>query len=162
MKRSKIGLFVVIAVICFCSMSLISCGKSATDVVNEFLKAEDQIWSTGDGSALLAIEDPNIVVHMFNVPDMKGNQAHVDMIKSIQKGVPGITHVWSDVTGSGNIGAFRYTEKFKAGPKDIEYQGCMFLHIKNGKVVEIFAQYDTLALAKAFGMVKDVPPPKKK
>jgi ketosteroid isomerase-like protein len=156
MKRSKIGLF--FAVFALLPLFLAACGgNSTTDVVKKFLEAEDKMWSTGDGSALLAIEDPNIVVHMFGMPDMKGNQAHVDAVMNIQKMTPGITHEWFDITGSGDIGAFRYTEKFKLGPKDVEYQGCMFLHIKNGKVVEIFAQYDSLTLMKAFGAVQDVP-----
>ena len=131
-----------------------------TDIVKKFLEAEDRMWNTGDGSALLAIEDPNIVVHMFNVPDMNGNQKHVDAVKRIRDGIPGgLTHVWSDITGSGDIGAFRYTESFKRGDKDISYEGCMFLHVKNGKVTEIFAQYDSLKLMLASGVVQYVPRP---
>jgi ketosteroid isomerase-like protein len=131
-----------------------------TDVVKKFLEAEDKMWNTGDGSALLAIEDPNIVVHMFNVPDMKGNEAHVAMVKRIRDGIPGgVKHAWSDITGSGDIGAFRYTESFKRGDKDLSYQGCMFLHVKKGKVTEIFAQYDTLTLMLASGVVQYVPKP---
>jgi ketosteroid isomerase-like protein len=131
--------------------------KPVTDIVKQFLKAEDQLWNTGNGDALLAIEDPNIVVHMFNVPDMKGNEAHVAGVKGIRNALPGTTHVWADITGSGDIGAFRYTEKFKLGDKEVEYQGCMFLHVKDDKVVEIFAQYDSLTLNKALGRVQDVP-----
>jgi len=131
-----------------------------TDIVKKFLEAEDRMWNTGDGSALLAIEDPNIVVHMFNVPDMNGNQKHVDAVKRIRDGIPGgLTHVWSDITGSGDIGAFRYTESFKRGDKDISYEGCLFLHVKNGKVTEIFAQYDSLKLMLASGVVQYVPRP---
>ncbi|MHB8105084.1 MAG: nuclear transport factor 2 family protein [Dehalococcoidales bacterium] len=131
--------------------------KPVTDVVKQFLKAEDQLWNTGDGDALLAIEDPNIVVHMFNVPAMKGNTAHVNAVKGIRNGLPGTTHVWADITGSGDIGAFRYTEKFKLGEKEVAYDGCMFLHVKDGKVIEIYAQYDSLTLNKALGRVQDVP-----
>jgi ketosteroid isomerase-like protein len=131
--------------------------KPVTDIVKQFLKAEDQLWNTGNGDALLAIEDPNIVVHMFNVPDMKGNTAHVAGVKGIRNSLPGTTHVWADITGTGDIGAFRYTEKFKLGDKEVAYQGCMFLHVKDGKVVEIFAQYDSLTLNKALGRVQDVP-----
>jgi hypothetical protein len=131
-----------------------------TDVVKKFLEAEDKMWNTGDGSALLAIEDPNIVVHMFNVPDMKGNQAHVDAIKRIKEGIPGgVTHIWHDITGSGDIGAFRYTESFKIGDKDATHEGSMFLHVKKDKVVEIFGQYDSLALMLASGAVQYVPKP---
>jgi ketosteroid isomerase-like protein len=132
----------------------------ATDVVKKFLEAEDKIWNTGDTSALLAIEDPDIVVHMFNMPDMKGNQAHVAAVKRIRDGIPGgVTHVWADITGSGDTGAFRYTESFKLGDKVVSYQGCMFLHVKNGKVAEIFAQYDSLTLMLAYGVVQYVPTP---
>jgi ketosteroid isomerase-like protein len=131
--------------------------KPVTDIVKQFLKAEDQLWNTGNGDALLAIEDPNIIVHMFNMPDMKGNTAHVAAVKGIRNSLPGTTHVWADITGTGDIGAFRYTEKFKLGDKEVAYQGCMFLHVKDGKVVEIFAQYDSLTLNKALGRVQDVP-----
>jgi ketosteroid isomerase-like protein len=131
--------------------------KPVTDIVKQFLKAEDQLWNTGNGDALLAIEDPNIIVHMFNMPDMKGNTAHVAAVKGISNSLPGTTHVWADITGTGDIGAFRYTEKFKLGDKEVAYQGCMFLHVKDSKVVEIFAQYDSLTLNKALGRVQDVP-----
>lgn len=133
-----------------------------TDVVKKFLEAEDKMWNTGDGSDLLAIEDPNIVVHMFNMADMKGNEAHVATVKRIRDGIPGgVTHIWADITGSGDIGAFRYTEKFKRGEKDVSYEGCMFLHVKKNKVVEIFAQYDSLSLMLASGVVQYVPAPPK-
>jgi ketosteroid isomerase-like protein len=136
-------------------------GKPVKDIVKEFLKAEDQIWNTGNGDALMAIEDPNIVVHMFGTPDMNGNAAHVAAIKGIRGRLPGITHKWWDVTGTGDIGAFRYTEKFKMGDKDVSYDGCMFLHVKDGKIVEIFAQYDSLTLMRALGVVINAPPPAK-
>jgi hypothetical protein len=37
----------------------------------------------------------------------------------------------------------------------------MFLHVKKGKVVEIFAQYDSLTLMLAYGVVQYVPRPAK-
>ncbi len=141
-------------------MSLTSCGKSAKNLVDEFIKADDQMWKTGDGSALMAIEDPNIVIHMFGGMTMKGNKAHVDFIKSLRDSTPGgLAHVFSDATGSGDTGAFRYNEKFKLGTKDVDYDGCMFLHFKNGKVTDIYMLYDSLTLMKAYGLAKDVTPP---
>lgn len=123
------------------ALVLTSCGgKPVTEVVEKFLEAEDKIWNTGNPDLLMDIEDTNIVVHMFGQEDMHGNQAHVDAILGIREGIPGITHEWHDITGSGDIGAFRYIERFILGDKEVEYEGCMFLHIKDGKVVEIFAQ----------------------
>ena len=140
------------------TLALTSCGgKSTTEVVEEFLAAEDEIWNTGNPDLLLEIEHPDIVVHMFGMPDMHGNQAHVDAILGLREGFPGITHEWKDITGSGDIGAFRYIEKFTLGDTEVEYEGCMFLHIRDGKVVEIYAQYDSLSLMLALGVVQYVP-----
>jgi ketosteroid isomerase-like protein len=141
-------------------LSLVSCGNATLDVVNKFIEADDTLWKTGDATKLLAIEDPNIVIHMFGGFDMKGSQAHTDFIKNTRTSVPsGFKHVFSDATGTGNIGAFRYSEEFNMNGKDWKYDACMFLHIMNGKVTEIYFLYDSLTLMKAYGLAKDVPPP---
>jgi ketosteroid isomerase-like protein len=156
--KGKAICLLLICLIITTALVLTSCGNSTTKVVEEFLAAEDQIWNTGNGDALLAIEDPDIVVHMFGMGDMTGNTAHRDAILGIRNSIPGgVTHVWDDITGSGDIGAFRYTESFMLGDSEVEYQGCMFLHIQDGKVIEIFAQYDSLTLMLAYGVVQYVP-----
>ena len=128
-------------------------GKPVTEVVEAFLEAEDEIWNNGNAGPLMEIEDPDIVIHMWGMPDMVGNEAHRDTILGLRDAFPGITHEWADVTGTGDIGAFRYTERFEFMGNMVEYEGAMFLHVKDGKIVEIYALYDTLSLNQQLGLV---------
>ena len=129
-------------------------GNSAVDVVNKFIAAEDRLFNNGDGSALMAVEDPDIVIHMMSFPDVKGSAAHVAAVKSIRNSSPGITHTWSEITGTGDIGACRWVEKLKINGKDVEYQGAYFLKIKDGKIVEAWLVSDMLTYYLASGVVQ--------
>ncbi len=150
---------ILLAVILAAALALTSCGGNATlNVVNKFIKAEDQVFSTGDGSALMEIEDPNIIIHMMGFPDVKGNQAHVDAIKGIVKGAAGpITHTWSEITATGDIGSVRWVETGTVGGKSVSYQGAYFLKVKNGKIVEAWLISDMLTYFLAAGVVQYTP-----
>jgi hypothetical protein len=133
---------------------------TAIDVVNKFIAAENLMFSTGDGSGLLAVEDPNIVIHMMAFPDVKGNQAHVDAIKGIVAGASApITHQWFEVTGAGDMGSVRWTETDKIGGKDVTYQGAYFLKVKDGKIIEAWLVSDMLTYFLAAGIVQYLPAP---
>jgi ketosteroid isomerase-like protein len=135
---------------------------TAIDVVNKFIKAEDLMFSTGDGSGLMDVEDANIVIHMMAWPDTKGSANHVAAIKGIRDAAAApITHTWSEITGTGDIGSVRWTETDKVGGKDVTYQGAYFLKIKNGKIVEAWLISDMLTYFLAAGIVQYAPPPSK-
>jgi ketosteroid isomerase-like protein len=140
-----------------------SCGSNPTlDVVNKFVKAEDLMFSTGDGSGLMEVEDANIVLHMMAFPDTVGNAAHVAAIKGIRDGaaVP-ITHTWSEITATGDIGSVRWVETGKVAGKDLSYQGAYFLKVKDGKIVEAWLISDMLTYFLAAGIVQYTPAPSK-
>ncbi len=145
-----------LTVACFIIFTLLltSCGgKPVTEIIEQFLEAEDEIWNTGNADPLMEIEDPDIVIHMWGSPDLLGNTAHKQAILGLRSSFPGIKHEWADITGTGDIGAFRYTERFEFAGKKVEYEGAMFLHVKNGKIGEIYMLYDTLSLSRQLGLV---------
>ncbi|MCX7911674.1 MAG: ester cyclase, partial [Dehalococcoidales bacterium] len=113
---------------------------------------------TGDGSKLLEIEDPDIVIHMMSFPDIKGSANHVAAIQGIVANNPGITHEWYDLVATGDIGACRWVEKLKIGDKDVSYQGAYFLRVKNGKIVEAWLISDMLTYFLAAGIVQYATP----
>jgi ketosteroid isomerase-like protein len=129
-------------------------------VINQFIEAEDLIFSTGDASGLLAVEDENIVLHMMNWPDTIGSANHVAAIQGIRSGAAGpITHEWSEITGWGDIGAVRWTETGTVGGETLTYQGAYFLRVSNGKIVEAWLISDMLSYFLKAGIVIYAPPP---
>jgi ketosteroid isomerase-like protein len=154
---------VVIGIIMVSTLALTSCGGNATmDVLNKFIGAENLMFSTGDGSGLLAVEDTNMVLHMMAFPDTIGNAAHVAAIKGIVDGASSpITHQWLEKAATGDIASVRWTETGKVGGKDVTYQGAYFLKIKDGKITEAWLVSDMLTYFLAAGIVQYPPPPAK-
>ncbi len=157
--KGKVVLLLLTCLIITTALVLTSCGNPAVDVVKKFIEAEDLMFSTGDGSGLMAIEDPDIVIHMMGWPDTIGSANHVAAIQGIVAGNPGITHDWSEITGSGDIGAVRWVEHVNIGGTPVSYQGAYFLKIRDGKIVEAWLISDMLTYFLAAGIVQYVPAP---
>jgi ketosteroid isomerase-like protein len=152
---------VVLGIVLVSMLTLTSCGgNAAMDVLNKFIAAEDKVFSTGDGADLMAVEDPNIVIHMMSFPDVVGNQAHVDAVKGIVAGAASpITHTWSEKTASGDIASVRWTETGIVGGSEVTYQGAYFLKVKDGKIIEAWLVSDMLTYFLAAGIVQYTPAP---
>jgi len=156
MKGKAIGLLLACLIIST-ALVMTSCGNPTLDVVNKFIAAEDLMFSTGDGSGLMAIEDPDIVIHMMAWPDTIGSANHVAAIQGIVANNPGITHDWSEITATGDIGSVRWVETGTVGGKSVSYQGAYFLKVKNGKIVEAWLISDMLTYFLAAGIVQYTP-----
>ncbi|OGO17110.1 MAG: hypothetical protein A2Z15_03425 [Chloroflexi bacterium RBG_16_50_11] len=155
------ALWLLLPLLAVVILAMTGCGGNPTlDVVNKFIAAEDLIFSTGDGSGLMEIEDPNMVLHMMAWPDTVGSAAHVAAIKGIRNGAAGpITHTWSEITATGDIGSVRWTETGTVGGKSVTYQGAYFLKVKDGKIIEAWLISDMLTYFLAAGIVQYAPPP---
>ena len=133
---------------------LTSCaGNSAKEIAEKFVEAENEAWNTGNVDALDEVEDPDIVIHMMGASDMVGREAHKQFIAGARRSFSNPQHEFLDITGTGDIAAFRYTERFTFAGKEVYYQGAMFLHTKNGKIVEIYMVWDTMSLNQGLGLV---------
>ncbi len=155
--KFKIALITLTCLIA-AALVLVSCGGNPTlDVVNKFIDAEDLLFSTGDGSALMAVEDPDMVLHMMAFPDTMGSENHVAAVQGIVANNPGITHDWFDPIAMGDIGAVRWVENLNIGGQPVSYQGTYFLKIKDGKIIEAWLVSDMLTYFLAAGIVQYAP-----
>jgi hypothetical protein len=154
MKLKTLWLIIPLLVVAIIPMA--GCGGNPTlDVLNKFIAAEDLMFSTGDGSGLLAVEDTNIVIHMMGWPDTVGSAAHVSAIQGIVAGATApITHTWSEKTATGDIASVRWVETDKVGDNYVSYQGCYFLKVKDGKIIEAWLISDMLTYFLAIGLVQ--------
>jgi ketosteroid isomerase-like protein len=159
MKFKTLWLIIPLLVVAIIPMA--GCGGNPTlDVINKFIAAEDLMFSTGDGSGLMAVEDANIVIHMMAWPDTVGNAKHVAAIQGIVAGAAGpITHTWSEITATGDTGSVRWTETGTIAGKPLTYQGAYFFKVKDGKIIEAWLISDMLTYFLAAGIVQYAPPP---
>ena len=144
-------------------------GNPAKEIAEKFVAAENEAWDNGNVDALDEVEDPNIVLHLLGQPDMAGREAHKGMVAFQWEGYVNYQRETMDITGSGDIAALRWTERWtfsKEIPgyppptgKELYYQGAIFLHIKNGKVVEVFHLWDTMSVNQGLGLVPVTPMP---
>lgn len=156
-------LWLIIPLLIVAIVPFAGCGGNPTlDVINKFIAAENQMFSTGDGSGLMAVEADNIVIHMMAFGDVNGNAKHVAAVKGIKDGAAGpITHTWSEITASGDTGSVRWTETGTVGGKSLTYDGAYFFKVKDGKIVEAWLISDMLTYFLAAGIVQYAPPPTK-
>lgn len=154
-------LWLIIPLLIVAIVPFAGCGGNPTlDVVNKFIAAEDLMFSTGDGSGLMAVEDENIVIHMMAFDDTTGNAAHVAAIKGIVDGAAGpITHKWSEITATGDTGSVRWIETGTVGGKELSYQGAYFLKVKDGKIIEAWLISDMFTYFMGAGLIQWAPPP---
>ncbi len=142
-------------------------GNPAKEIAEKFVAAENEAWDNGNVDALDEVEDPNIVLHLLGQPDIVGREEHKKFIAFAREAYSNPQHEFFDIIGTGDVAAFRYTErltfdkKIEGLPtptgKEIYHQGAMFLHIKNGKIVELYMIWDTMALNQGLGLVPESP-----
>jgi ketosteroid isomerase-like protein len=160
-KMKLKSLWLLLPLLALLALPLAGCGGNPTlDVVNKFIAAEDLMFSTGDGSGLMAVEDTNIVLHMMAFGDTNGSAAHVAAIQGIVAGAAGpITHTWSEKTATGDIGAVRWVETGTVGGNTLSYQGAYFLKVKDGKIIEAWLISDMFTYLMAAGYIQWTPAP---
>ena len=155
------ALWLLIPLLVIAILPAAGCGGNPTlDVLDKFIAAEDLMFSTGDSSGLLAVEDENIVLHMMNWPDTVGSANHIAAIQGIVAGAAGpITHTWSEKTAMGDIASVRWVETGTVGGQTLSYQGCYFLKVKDGKIIEAWLISDMFTYFMAAGLIQWAPPP---
>jgi ketosteroid isomerase-like protein len=154
-------LWLLLPLVALLTLPLAGCGGNPTlDVVNKFIDAEDLMFSTGDSSGLMEVEDPNIVLHMMAFPDTIGSANHIAAIAGIRDGAAGpITHTWSEKIATGDIGAVRWVETGIVGGSELSYQGAYFLKVKDGKIIEAWLISDMFTYFMAAGLIQWTPAP---
>jgi len=150
------------------ALVMTSCGGNPTlEIAEKWNAAMEDALINGNVDALDEVEDPDVVVHLLGMPDMVGREMHKTIFAFMHEGYVNFQHETMDITGSGDIAAIRYTECWtfsKEIPgyppptgKEICYEAAIFLHIKNGKVVEVFQVWDTMRVNQGLGLVPEIP-----
>jgi predicted ester cyclase len=118
----------------------------------------------GNADALDQIHDPNIVIHLYPFPDIKGLQADKQGRLTAWKGFSDVHTDWEESISEGDTLFARYTvhvkhtgvnPQFPVPPtgKEIVLRGCFIAHQKDGKAVEIFEYDDWLGFLQQLGAV---------
>jgi predicted ester cyclase len=132
--------------------------------------AKEEAVIKGNLDALDEIYDPNIAIHRPPFPDIKGLETFKQYYLTAREAYANILLEWEEMIGEGNTMACRYTARIKhtgvwstlpvpPTGKDLVIKACLFIHLKNSKIVEEFWYDDYLGLYQQLGIV---PPPEKK
>jgi predicted ester cyclase len=118
------------------------------DFAEKFMKAEDAAFQKGNFEPLKALEDPNVVYHMYPLPDLVGHEAHKQNVMMWPQACSDIKQEWKYLTGEGNLCALSYKARYistgklpnwpPAG-KEATNDSLFLLRWKNGKVVEVWS-----------------------
>jgi predicted ester cyclase len=120
--------------------------QSKEEFKARFAKAMFEAYGKGNVDALDEINDPEIFIHFRGMPDIVGVAAHKNYMRESLKGVSEVLFTYPEWVFEGNRVAVRFIETWKhtgkiagypppSGKKATNY-GCMFLHLKKGKVKE--------------------------
>jgi hypothetical protein len=118
------------------------------DFAEKFIKAEEEAFQKGNFEPLKAIEDPNVVYHLYPPPDMVGHEAHKQQIMGAKQYLADIKQEFKFLTGSGDLFAFAYKARYISAGKlpgwppaggEANNDSLFLVRRKNNKVVEVWS-----------------------
>jgi len=150
------------------ALVMTSCGGNpALEVAEKWSAAMTDAMVNGNLDALDEVEDPDVVLHIAGMPDAVGLEQHKWVTSFIRETYPNFHAENMDITASGDTAAIRdtlswtFSKEIPGYPpptgEEVSYQCATFLHIKNGKVVEIFQVTDSMSAAQQLGLVPMMP-----
>jgi predicted ester cyclase len=120
--------------------------KSKEEFKLRFTSAMFEAYGKGNVDALDEINDPEIIIHFTEMPDTLGVEAHKQYMRESLKSASDVLFKYTEWIFDGNRVALRFTETWKhtgeitgfppPSGKTITNYGCMFLHLKKGKIKE--------------------------
>jgi len=126
--------------------------------------AMNEAFAKGNLAAFEETHAPDLVSHMPPFPDSKGIEAYKQVITEMRQAFSDIRMDWDETIIEGNTIAHRFTLRMKhtgvypAVPvpptgKEVVITGGAFLHVKDGKIVEVFQYADWLGMMQQLGAV---------
>ncbi|MBM4467122.1 MAG: ester cyclase [Chloroflexi bacterium] len=126
--------------------------------------AGEEAWLKGNLDDLGEVYAADYVWHRPPFPDAKGLEAVKESIAGTRSGYSDIQIAYEEMISEGNSIAYRYTWRAKhtgQSPtlpipptgKEVTLQGCVVVHIANGKIVEEFEYSDYLGFLQQLGVV---------
>ena len=126
--------------------------------------AGEEAWLEGNVDALNEAYAEDYVSHRPPFPDVEGLEAAKQSIAATRLAYSDIEATYDEWIAEGDAIAYRYTMRIKhtgTSPslpipptsKEVALQGCILVHVKDGKVVEEWEYSDYLGFLQQLGMV---------
>ncbi|HNS51830.1 MAG TPA: ester cyclase [Anaerolineae bacterium] len=126
--------------------------------------AGEEAWMKGNLDALGEAYTADLVSHKPPFPDTVGLEAVKESMAASRIGYSDIQIIYEEMIGEGSVIAYRYTWQAKhtgQSPslpipptgKEVILQGCVVVHVHDGKVTEEFEYSDYLGFLQQLGVV---------
>ncbi len=132
----------------------------------KFVRAEEEAMLKGNVDELDEIYSPDLVIHSEQFPfqELKGIEARKQQVRANSEAFQIIKLDWDEMVGEGDTIAYRYTIRMKhtgnspmvpipPTGKEMVVKGDQFLHLKDGKVCEVFGHIDMLGMLQQLGVM---------
>ena len=137
---------------------------SLEQVRAEIQRAGEKAWYNGDFNGLDQIYAADYAAHRPPFPDAKGLQAVKQYIADTRLAYSEIQMIYDEWICAGDAIAYRYHGRMKhtgTSPslpipptgKELTLEGCVIVHVKDGKVVEEWEYSDYLSFLQQLGIV---------
>ena len=127
-------------------------------------RAGEEAWHKGNMDPLDEVYAADYVEHSPPFPDKNGLEAVKQSVAATRPAYSDIQATFTDWIAEGDVIAYRYTMRMKhtgvspAIPipptgKEVTLEGCVVVHIKDGKVIEEWEYSDYLGFLQQLGVV---------
>ena len=138
-------------------------------VTKEFVTRSNQAvaeaWGKGNFELLNEIEAPDLIVHKFPLPVIKGLEAYRQHVIEMRQAFADMQFDFEEPVIEGDSYAVRFSIRCKhVGPssvlpvpptgKEIIMRGCAVVHVKNNKNTEFFEYDDMLGIMQQLGVIQ--------
>jgi predicted ester cyclase len=133
------------------------------ELKDKIIWAEEESWLKGNVDVMDELFAPDVVLHMFPFPDIKGLEAAKQGVSVQSQAFSDIRWDVDEMVGEGNTIVFRYTLYCKhtgvslnlpvpPTGKELVLKSCDVFHIKDGKIIEMFGYRDYLGMLQQLGI----------
>lgn len=127
-------------------------------------RSGEEAWHKGNVDALDEAYATDYVSHRPPFPDAKGLEAVKQYITDTRLGYSDIQMIYDEWISAGDAIAYRYRGRMKhtgTSPslpipptgKDLTLEGCVVVHVKDGKIIEEWEYSDYLGFLQQLGLV---------
>ncbi len=127
-------------------------------------RASEEAWYKGNVDAFDEVYAADCVSHAPPFPDKNGLEAVKQSVAATRPAYSDIQATFTDWVAEGDVIALRYTMRMKhtgVSPtlpipptgKEVTLEGCIVVHIKDGKVIEEWEYSDYLGFLQQLGVV---------
>ena len=136
---------------------------SIEELKAKILRAEEEAWLKGNVDVMNEFCAPDVVLHMYPFPDIKGLEAAKQGVLVQLQAYSNMHWDTEEMIGEGNTIVLRYTLYMKhtgtslnmpipPTGKELVMKGCDVFHLKDGKVIEMFGYRDYLGMLQQLGV----------